>query len=757
MSHTHTINIFLASSNELINDRNSFQAFIASLDDIYENRGWRIKCRRWEDFPAYCTGNRTQDAYNNIVRASDMCIALFHMQAGQYTIEEFNQAMDGYRECGHPKTYVYARVVIDGEMESEVLKAFKQQLNEVMGHYWCSYATDDAMKLHFVMQFERLMNPEEGISAHQESALQVKEGVVRLHGREVARYENLAFASENEEYKRLKGEIASLEKDIVMLRSLQNEALQPMIIEKLTQQNQARELLGKLEDNLFDTALYISKMLGSDTPITPRERLAIEFFEKGNNKGVIDTLRMEDIAADAEDAAQRREKLRQMRESIDAADKQIIEEIRSIIEEYGLRAKALMQEYSNPNHFTEACQAYEAAITLAEKHLNHNEIAEQYFDYASFLDNHNQFDKAIDYCLQAVEIFEKLALEDPHTYNIYIADTQNNLALLYDKTNRLHEAEELFLQASVIYSKLVEENNEKYLPKFVMLQLNLGTLLYSLNRMKEAENLFDRALELLNRYSEEDREIHLEHIAIAKNNLANLYDDTNRTEDAERVYKEALDVYEAIAARNPEKVLPLITLTQNNLAGVCYKLDKIEEAIDLWECCLDKFDQLAEKNPEAHLPNVATVLYNLASIYNDIEYYKGAEEYFLKTLSIRTELAVQHPEAYLPEVANVQHNLATLYSMTNREQEAEELYNKALETRRKLAAQLPEVYRSEVALTLYNLAILYKDTHCIDEALTAIDESLMLYTTLNETTEEDMTENINDAEYLKALIEEMRQ
>ena len=757
MSHTRTINIFLASSNELINDRNSFQAFIASLDDIYESRGWRIKCRRWEDFPAYCTGSRTQDAYNKIVRASDMCIALFHMQAGQYTIEEFNQAMDGYRECGHPKTYVYARVVIDGEMESEELKAFKQQLNEVMGHYWCSYATDDAMKLHFVMQFERLMNPEEGISAHQESALQVKEGVVRLHGREVARYENLAFASENEEYKRLKGEIASLEKDIVMLRSLQNEALQPMIIEKLTQQNQARELLGKLEDNLFDTALYISKMLGSDTPITPRKRLAIEFFEKGNNKGVIDTLRMEDIAADAEDAAQRREKLRQMRESIDAADKQIIEEIRSIIEEYGLRAKALMQEYSNPNHFTEACQAYEASIALAEKHLDQDEIAELYFDYASFLDNHNQFDKAIDYCLQAIEIFEKLALEDPLTYNIYIADTQNNLALLYDKTNRLHEAEELFLQASVIYSKLVEENNEKYLPKFVMLQLNLGTLLYSLNRMKEAENLFDSALELLNRYSEEDREIHLEHIAIAKNNLANLYDDTNRTEDAERVYKEALDVYESIAARNPEKVLPLITLTQNNLAGVCYKLDKIEEAIDLWECCLDKFDQLAEKNPEAHLPNVATVLYNLASIYNDIEYYKGAEEYFLKTLSIRTELAVQHPEAYLPEVANVQHNLATLYSMTNREQEAEELYYKALETRRKLAVQLPEVYRSEVALTLYNLAILYKDTHRIDEALTAIDESLMLYTTLKETTEEDMTENINDAEYLKALIEEMRQ
>lgn len=37
---------FLASSNELNNDRNSFQALIAKLDDIYEPRGIRIKCRR---------------------------------------------------------------------------------------------------------------------------------------------------------------------------------------------------------------------------------------------------------------------------------------------------------------------------------------------------------------------------------------------------------------------------------------------------------------------------------------------------------------------------------------------------------------------------------------------------------------------------------------------------------------------------------------------------------------------------------------
>ena len=80
------ITVFLASSDELKNDRNSFHSLVASLDEIFEPRGYRIRCRRWEDFSAFCTGTRTQDDYNRIVRASDICICMFHRKAGEYTI-----------------------------------------------------------------------------------------------------------------------------------------------------------------------------------------------------------------------------------------------------------------------------------------------------------------------------------------------------------------------------------------------------------------------------------------------------------------------------------------------------------------------------------------------------------------------------------------------------------------------------------------------------------------------------------------------
>ena len=119
------ITVFLASSDELKNDRNSFHSLVASLDEIFEPRGYRIRCRRWEDFSAFCTGTRTQDDYNRIVRASDICICMFHRKAGEYTIEEFNQALDEYvKNQSHPKTFVYIRALIEGEMEDEALKRF---------------------------------------------------------------------------------------------------------------------------------------------------------------------------------------------------------------------------------------------------------------------------------------------------------------------------------------------------------------------------------------------------------------------------------------------------------------------------------------------------------------------------------------------------------------------------------------------------------------------------------------------------------
>ena len=83
-----TIKIFLASSEELANDRREFGNLIRRLDDIYLKRGIHIQLIMWEDLDMTLKDRRKQDEYNDIIRDCHVFIALFYKLAGQYTCEE---------------------------------------------------------------------------------------------------------------------------------------------------------------------------------------------------------------------------------------------------------------------------------------------------------------------------------------------------------------------------------------------------------------------------------------------------------------------------------------------------------------------------------------------------------------------------------------------------------------------------------------------------------------------------------------------
>ena len=90
-----TIKIFLASSEELAEDRIRVGDFISNrLNAIYEPRGVRVKLAKWEDMDDAYTGERTQDMYNRSVCDSDIFVALFYRRAGKYTLEEVQKAYD---------------------------------------------------------------------------------------------------------------------------------------------------------------------------------------------------------------------------------------------------------------------------------------------------------------------------------------------------------------------------------------------------------------------------------------------------------------------------------------------------------------------------------------------------------------------------------------------------------------------------------------------------------------------------------------
>ncbi|MDY5773129.1 MAG: tetratricopeptide repeat protein, partial [Bacteroidaceae bacterium] len=610
-----TITVFLASSKELINDRNSFQALIASLDDLFEPRGIRIKCRRCEDFNDYCTGTRTQDFYNKIVRSSDMCICLFHKLAGKYTIEEFHQALNEYKSTqDHPKTYVYMRTLVEGEVESDDLKAFKDELFKSIGHYWCNYANDDTMKLHFIMQLERLM-PTMGLSANESSQLKVEEGNVLLQGMKVADYGNLPFAAANPEYNNLKEKYARLDKDITQLRALGIDDTHDLLREKIIDRQKCHERIMEMEKQLLDMALQINKSISSNKPMSERKRLAIEMFEQGNIKGVINVLNEEDMASEAKLAEQEIARGRQMVQNGNELIEQGIQTIQAQVEEYVLRAKALMMDYDNAERFQLACKAYEQAVELSRNNLTLAELAEQLFKYSVFLYENNQFTKCEAYIEECMSIRVELCRKNPQTYEPDLADSYNNLALLYSDTQRFKESEEMYKAAIAIYEELAKANPQAY-------ESGLA-------------NLY--------------------------NNLANLYSDTQRLTECEEMNKLALVIRKRLAEAIPQAYDPALADSYNNLAVLYYNTQRFKESEEMYKAALAIRERLAKENPQAYEPALAMSYNNLAVLYSDTQRFKESEEMYKSAIAIRESLSRANPQTYEPDLADSYNNLAVLY------------------------------------------------------------------------------------------------
>ena len=711
-----TITVFLASSNELNYDRNSFQALIAKLDDIYEPRGIRIKCRRWEDFPAYCTGERTQDVYNKTVRSCDMCICMFHKEAGQYTIEEFEQALDEYRtNHSHPKTFVYIRALVEGEVETDELKAFKDQLFKSIGHYWCNYACDDSMNLHFVMQLERLI-PDMGLSAGDSSQLKVEEGKVTLQGIKIADYTNLPFAAANPEYCNLKEKYAQLDKDITQLRALGIDDTHDLLREKVIDRQKCHEQMMSMEKQLLDMALLVNKAISSHSPMSERKRLAIEMFEQGNIKGVINVLNEEDMASEAKQAELEIARGRQLVESGNELIAKGIQVIQAQVEDHILRAKALMLDFDNSDRFSLACNAYERAVELTRNHLSQAELADRLNDYYCFLHENNQYTKCEAYIEESVSIRADLCREDPETYEPDLAASYNNLANLYSDTQRFQESEAMYKLALAIRQRLAKANPLAYEPDLAQSYNNLAILYSDTQRFQESEAMYKLALAIRERLAKANPQAYEPDLAASYNSLAILYSDTRRLQESEAMYKLAIAIRERLAKANPQAYEPALAISYNNLGSLYCVTQRLQESEEMYKLAIAIRERLAKANPQAYEPDLAALYNNLGNLYYATRRFQDSEVMHKLALAIRERLAKANPQAYEPDLAISYNNLAILYSDIQRLQESEAMYKLAIAIRERLAKANQQAYEPDLSGSYYNLGNLYYATQRFQES-----------------------------------------
>ena len=253
------IKIFFASSEELKNDRDAFGNLVRRLNKTYEKRGITLDLFEWEDYDAAFNDKRKQEEYNEAVRKSDLFLAVFHRNAGRFTIEEFDVAVEEYRKKYLPKSYVYCKDLDENDVESPELKAFKQRLMNEMGHYWSRYSNKDTMQLHFVMQLQL-------VETSSSEYLKVENGKVMFEGLHIANMNNLPFAALNDDFQRMSNRMNELPAEIEKRRERVNkypddESFKEDLQKVLDEYNKLKEDFATYQNNLFATAKRVPRVL----------------------------------------------------------------------------------------------------------------------------------------------------------------------------------------------------------------------------------------------------------------------------------------------------------------------------------------------------------------------------------------------------------------------------------------------------------------------------------------------------------------
>lgn len=602
-----TIRIFLASSEELTDDRNAFGNLVRRLDKVYEKRGVQIELFEWEDYDAAYNNRRKQDEYNDQIKASDMFLALFHTKAGRFTIEEFDVATEEFRQHASPKIYTYCKDLAEGDVESPELTEFKRRLFDEMGHYWSRYNNRDTMQLHFVMQLQLVET-----SGSIDKKLEVENGMVTMSGMPIAKIDNLQFAAENKDFQKKKEEFMSLPDEIEMMQAMvdahpDQEKYKILLQKKKNQYASLKEELEAESKLMLDFAMTITKLQGEY--VTIRMKRAIDAFNIGHiHEAKVILSEAEYDSKLALDEYLQTEKL---------AEKQRQVVIISIGEML-LKISAIMADLSMPinERIEQTLGIYRQCDETAQK-INYEPKQYERFlnQYGSFLYTYAKYDSAISVLERQLTII-KSQYSDKHPY---YAIACNNIGMTYWRKGKTAPAVDWISKSLFIKQRYLSKTH----PEIAISHINLGCAyndwgLYdaALEHLQEAKIICEAAFGYYHSYT-----------ASVYNNIAFAYFCKNDFETSLSFHRKAIEIREKVLGGNPPE-----TAISYNSVGVIYRLQgKYSEALE----CYNKALEIQLDTLGFYHPDTAKSANNIGALYLTMQDYENATKICKEALKVQ--------------------------------------------------------------------------------------------------------------------------
>lgn len=656
-----TIKVFLASSEELQDEREKFGNLIRRLDDRYQNRGIHIKLLMWEDLDPCYNNVRKQEEYNAWIRESHIFLCLFYTKAGEGTLEELDVAKKENARRKKPKVMIYCRVLKEGDVEMPELIKFKQNLAHELKHYWGHFTTTDKLHLDFVMFF---LNKEGDIDG-----VKVENGDIVFDGMHVANMDNLPFASQNEGYKDMKQRLQSLYVEVNQLWDALRlapdlETLRKMHQQKLNEYNTLKEKFVQHQQTLFGTAKRISEMQMES--VNSKLQQAIYEFETGHIEAA--NVILNGIEREAEhhigqlkldcalvhqdiEALQLKAKtliadlsipINQRTKQVSNLYKKIVEW--SIISDYNKEKYfKLLDRYGTFLYgYGDYKQSY--IIFTRQKELakyvfgaNSREIAEAYCNIGSSCIGLGDYKVAMKYLLKALVIEKKIYGEN----HIKTSNTLNNIGQVHVNQGKYKEALKVYEQSLYIKENLTDIDAMS----LAITYINVGEVYAFLGDYTKALECSKTALELQKKeLNEKDSKLasFYQAVGIVYDKLADYTNALRFQSDALMIFKETLGEYH-----------PMVASSYSNLGLICYNKGNYSDALTYFFNALPVFKEIQR----GQNPMVANIYTNIGLVYSRQKKYAESLNYHKKALSIlKKKYGAEHPT-----MAQIYNNIGMAY------------------------------------------------------------------------------------------------
>jgi tetratricopeptide (TPR) repeat protein len=326
----------------------------------------------------------------------------------------------------------------------------------------------------------------------------------------------------------------------------------------------------------------------------------------------------------------------------------------------------------------------------------------------------------------ALDLYRKLAQDEPDIFRSFLAGTLTNFGLSLGDLRLLDEARHAHAESLEIYRSLSQDQPNVFLPHLAAASNNLGTALSDLRLHEDSRNAFVEALTTYRTLASTEPGIYLPHVAGTLNNLGNTHRDLRNLDEARTAFVEALSIRKSLAQDQPDSFLPSVAVTWNSLGNVLSDLGILEGARSAFKEALAIRRAFAENQPAVYLPAMAMTLNNLGAASKGLRSLEEARRHCTEALAIYRSLAQDQPSVYMPEVARTLNNLGNILGDLRLLEEARGAHAEALAIRRSLAQDRPGIYEPALAMSLNNLGNILRDLRHFEDARQAFVEALSI-------------------------------